>query len=107
MLESFQGRGHCLVMNGAHMGDATALIGRHVWGINMVGTCQSNRCGAGKLAKCDLTCNATAKGSHNLLLHQHKDEPLTFVVWADNNHVKTLSDFHTPEIVEAGLKQKR
>ena len=42
MLQSFTGRGHCLVMDSAHMGDVMALIGRHVWKVNMVGTCQTN-----------------------------------------------------------------
>jgi hypothetical protein len=41
MLNSFKNKGHCLVMDSAYMGDPMALIGRHVWGINMVGTCQS------------------------------------------------------------------
>ena len=107
MLQSFTGKGHCLVMDSAYMGDVMALIGRHVWKINMVGTCQSNRCGAGKQAKYDLTCGAIEKGSYNSLLYQHKEEPLTFVVWADNNYVKTLSNFHTPEIIQGGLKRKR
>ena len=40
MLESFTGRGHCLVMDSAYMGDVMALIGRHEWKINMVGTVQ-------------------------------------------------------------------
>jgi len=42
MLASFTGRGHCLVMDSAYMGDQMALIGRNEWKINMVGTCQSN-----------------------------------------------------------------
>ena len=42
MLASFMGRGHCLVMDSAYMGDAMALLGRFIWMINMIGTVQSN-----------------------------------------------------------------
>ena len=31
ILNSFRGKGHCLVVDSAHMGDAMALIGRHEW----------------------------------------------------------------------------
>ena len=107
MLESFVNKGHCLVMDSAYMGDVMALIGRHEWGINMVGTCQSNRTGAGKMSKYDLNCGAIDKGTYESLLYQHKDEALTFAVWGDNNFVKTLSNFHTPIIINRGLKRKR
>jgi hypothetical protein len=31
---------------------------------------------------------------------------LVFAVWADNNFVKTLSNFHSPTIVEGGMKRR-
>ena len=34
-------------------------------------------------------------------------EGLCYAMWADNNIVRTLSNFHRPEILEAGLKRKR
>ena len=37
---------HCITMNSAYMGDIMALIGRHGWKINIVGTAQENRTGA-------------------------------------------------------------
>lgn len=73
----------------------------------MVGTCQVNRTGAGKIGKYDLQCSAIAKGSYKSLLYQHKEEPLTYAIWGDNNFVKTLSNFHTPNIVQGGVKRKR
>ena len=42
MLKNFTGHGHCLVMDSVYIGDVMALIGHHVWQINMVGTCQVN-----------------------------------------------------------------
>ena len=42
MLEAFKHKGHCVVMDSAYMSDAMAQIGRNHWGINMVGTCQSD-----------------------------------------------------------------
>ena len=61
VIQSFTGRGCCLVMDIIHMGDIVALIARQVWQFNMVGTCQSNRTGAGWMAKCNLTSGTTEK----------------------------------------------
>jgi hypothetical protein len=105
MLDSFKGQGHCMVMDSAYMGDVMALIGRHVWKINMVGTVQSNRTGAGKMASQDLL-NMEA-GSYESIFYQHKTENLTYAVWSDNNFVKTLSNFHTPAIAVAGVYRKK
>ena len=46
MLNSFKNNGHCVAMDSTYMGDIMAMIGRHVWRINMVGTAQANRTGA-------------------------------------------------------------
>ena len=46
LLEDFKGKGHCVTMDSAYMGDIMAQIGRHVWLVNMVGTAQENRTGA-------------------------------------------------------------
>ena len=100
VIESFIRQGHHLVMGSTCMGDVMALIGRHVWQIGMVGTCQSNRASAGEMAKCDLTRGTMERGSCKLLLHQHEE------VWGDNNFVKTLSNFHTPVVTEDGLRKK-
>jgi hypothetical protein len=50
--------------------------------------------------------NEIEKGTHKSLLYQHKDKPLLHAVWADNNFVKTLSNFHYPTIVEGGMKRR-
>ena len=46
LLEDFKGKGHCVTMDSAYMGDIMAQIGRHVWLVNMVGTAQENCTGA-------------------------------------------------------------
>jgi hypothetical protein len=45
MLESFKTKhkGNCVVMDSAYMGDAMCQVGRIEWGINMMGTCQTDR----------------------------------------------------------------
>ncbi|OEU06358.1 hypothetical protein FRACYDRAFT_254789 [Fragilariopsis cylindrus CCMP1102] len=69
-------------MDSAYMDDAMCQVGREVWGINMVGTCQSVRTGAGALGRVDES-----------LVYQHNTKPLLYTVWGDNNFVKTLSNF--------------
>ena len=68
MLESFKHKGHCVVMDSAYMSDAMAQIGRNHWGINMVGTCQSDRTGAGKLGKAAVKAKEVVIGSHESLI---------------------------------------
>jgi hypothetical protein len=46
------------------------------------------------------------KGTHKSLLYQHNTKPLLHAVWADNNFVKTPSNFHSPTIVEGGMKRR-
>jgi len=46
LLDAFKGKGHCVTMDSAYMGDIMAQIGREEWKINMVRTAQSNRTGA-------------------------------------------------------------
>ena len=107
MLEGYKGKGHHLVMDSAYMSDQMAQVGREVWKVNMVGTVQSNRTGGGKLGKASLKAKEILKGSADSLLYQHSTLPLAYAIWADNNFVKTLSNFHTPCIVEDGVKRKR
>ena len=38
MLDAFKGKGHCVTMDSAYMGDIMAQIGHEEWQINMVGT---------------------------------------------------------------------
>jgi hypothetical protein len=51
MLESFKHKGRCVVMDSAYMGDAICQVGLEEWGINMVGTCQTDWCAAAVKAK--------------------------------------------------------
>ena len=38
---------------------------------------------------------------------QHDRESLGYAIWSDNNLIHTLSNFHSPKIVEGGIKRKR
>jgi hypothetical protein len=71
----------------------------------MVGTVQSSRTGGGRLGKAAIKANEIEKGTHESLLYQHNTKLLLHAVWADNNFVKTLSNFHSPTIVEGGMKR--
>jgi hypothetical protein len=106
MLDTFKGVGHCVVMDSAYMGDAMCQVGQAEWGINMVGTVQSSRTGGGRLGKAAIKAKKIEKGTHESLLYRHNIKPLLHAVWADNNFVKTLSNFHSPTIVEGGMKRR-
>ena len=49
-------------------------------------------------------------GTYETRFFQHRMKNLVFALWADNNIVKTLSNFHSPELLEAGhgvLRRRR
>ena len=97
MIHPFIRNGHCVAMDS----------GREVWEINMVSTVQSNRTGGGSLGVAAIKQKETQKGNHKSLLYQHNSKPLTYAIWADNNFVKTLSNFHSPAILEEGIKRRK
>jgi hypothetical protein len=109
MLDPFKHNGQCVVMDSAYMSDAMCQVGREEWGINMVGTCQTDRCGAGPLGKAAYTGadKEIAINSLESLLYQPKTKALTYAVWGDNNFVKTLSNFHSPVILRGGMRRKK
>jgi hypothetical protein len=91
MLDYFKGRGTCMTMDSAYMGDIMGQIGRDVWKMNLLGTCQSNRVGCGPTA-------AAAKselkiGTYESIMFQHQSKSLSYTMWAD---------VHTPEVLEVG-----
>jgi hypothetical protein len=51
MIDEFKGIGMCMTMDSAYMGDIMGQIGQEEWAMNFVGTCQSDRTGAGPAAK--------------------------------------------------------
>ena len=103
MLDPFKDMGCCCTMDSAYMGDIMAQIGRHEWKINMVGTSQENRTGADtKEEKA-----AMKKGTYDAIMWQHNEEELCYAIWSDNNFVRTLSNFHSPELIEEGLNRRR
>ena len=38
---------------------------------------------------------------------QHNTESLVAAVWSDNNLVKTLSNYHEPQIIPAGMMRRK
>jgi hypothetical protein len=96
----FMGRGHMATMDSAYMGELAALVGRQVWKLNMVGTSQCNRTGAGDEVKAQR--NKMKVGTYECSFFQHKTLPLLVALWADNNIVTTLSNYHSPEICAEG-----
>ena len=70
----------------------------------MVGTAQVNRTGAD--AKATVTDMKKRKGSHETNMWQHNNLPLVFAAWSDNAVVKSLSNFHSPIIIEDGVQRR-
>ena len=103
MIDNFKGKGHCVTMDSAYMGDIMALSGRHEWKINMLGTAQENRTDAATAAG----KKAVKKNTYETLMWQHDTESLCYVIWSDNNFLRTLSNFQTPNVVDAGIKRRR
>ncbi len=98
MLNDFKNNGHCITMDSTYMGDIMAMIGRDVWRINMVGTAQVNRTGA------NIDCTKSMKkGTYSSVSWQHVWQSLCFAMWSDSALVRTLLNFHGPEILEAGM----
>ena len=98
-----EGKGHCVTMDSSYMGDIMALIGRHGWLINMVGTANENRTGDDTKEK----KKGIKKGHYESILFQHNNKPLCYVMWSDNNIVRILSNFNPPKILQDGLLKKR
>ena len=47
------------------------------------------------------------KGTYKSIIFQHDSEELVLAMWSNNNIVRTLSNFHYPNIVEDGLNRKK
>ena len=78
-------------------------FGREEWGIHIVGTVQSSHTGGGRLfgQACYQGEGKLKKGTHESLLSSTQHQ-----AWVDNNFVKTLSNFHSPTIVQGGMKRR-
>jgi len=102
-LDAFKGKGHCVTMDSAYMGDTIGQIGREGWKINMVGTAQTNCTGAPAAAD----VHKLKVGTYESIFWQHRMLNLCYFIWLDNNKVKTLSNFHSPDVLEVGLGMLR
>ena len=87
-------------MDVAYMGKLAAHVGQEVWKLNMVGTSQVNRTGAGNKVKAQQ--KKMKVGTYESCFFQHTILPLVIGLWADNTIVTTLSNYHSPEICTKG-----
>ena len=69
----------------------------------MVGMAQTNRMGAPAAAD----VQKLKVGTYVSIFWQNRMLNLCYVVWSDNNKVKTLSNFHSPVVLEVGLDMLR
>ena len=49
---------------------------------------------------------ANRKGNHESHLWQHNNLPFVFAAWNNNAVVKSLSNFHSPIIIQDGVQQR-
>ena len=84
------------MMDSAYMGDTMGQIGREEWKINMVGAAQMKAPAAADVQKLKV-------GMYESIYWQHRMLNLCYVVWSDNNKVKMLSNFHSPDLLEVRL----
>lgn len=49
----------------------------------------------------------TKKGTHKSDMWQHNTLPLVFTAWANNTIVKLLCNFHSPIVIQDGVKHQR
>ena len=68
----------------------------------MVGTIRSDRTGADIKA----TCDGMEKRTYTTSVWQHNFLPLCVAAWADNAIVKTLSNFHSSTVIDAGIQRR-
>ena len=74
--------------------------------INMVRTIQANQTGAPMGASVKGP-QSIKKKTYEYKMWQHNAQSLVATVWSDNNLVKTLSNYHEPQIVPAGMTRRK
>ena len=68
ILDKYKGKGHCVTMDSAYMGDILAQVGHSEWKINMVGTAQANHTGAEVKEELD----KMKRGTYKSVCFQHQ-----------------------------------
>ena len=56
---------------------------------------------------CGLGSADTKKDININKLWQHNTQSLVATIWSDNSPVKTLSNYHQPEIIHAGMTRRK
>ena len=109
MLGPFKNKGHCVVMDSAYMGDGMVQVGWEVWEINVVDTIQSNQTGGGggSFGVEAIKQKEIQKGTHECLIYEHNSKSLPYAIWANNNFMMALSNFHPPAILQGGIKRRK
>ena len=91
ILDDYKDKGHCVAMDSTYMVDILTQVGHSEWKINMVGTTQANRTGAGVNEE----INKMKRGTYESVCFQHQTKSLCFAVWSYNNLVKPyLTSIH-------------
>ena len=87
------------------MGDPMCQVwkGRVGYSHSWYGSVQSSHTGGGRLfgQACYQGEGKLKKGTHKSLLSSTQHQ-----AWVDNNFVRTLSNFHSPTIVQGGMKRR-
>lgn len=96
MLSSFCGKGHYVTCDSTYMGDIMALIA----------TIQANRTGVQMAASVNRP-QSIKKKTYEYKMWQHNTQSSVAAVWSDNNLVKTLSNYHQPQIIPAGMMRRK
>jgi hypothetical protein len=80
ILDDFKGKGLCVTMDSTYMKDVMAQIRQEEWQLNMVGTSQSSRVGAG----INDIVNKMKVGTYESIIWEHKTKNLVFAAWSGN-----------------------
>jgi hypothetical protein len=81
-LDAFKGKGHCVMMDSGYMGDTMDQIGREEWnGRDNQNESHGSSCGGGG--------TKVKVGTYKSIFWQHHMLNLCYLVWLDNNKVKT------------------
>jgi hypothetical protein len=80
MIDEYKGNGCYVTMDSVYMGDIMAQAGREVWGSHIVGTVQTNRCGAEMVQ----TFNKMKIRSYKSVCWQNSNKSLVIAAWGDN-----------------------
>jgi hypothetical protein len=100
VFQEFKERSHYCMMDSTYMGDLMGLVGRTIWLMNLLKTCQANRVGA----SITQTRKDTEQGTYKSVCSsiQQGIALCGVALWNNNNIITTLLTYHSPTIFEEG-----